>query len=474
MAKTADDDGFVADDDGFVADAPSETRLRSPKDARMVAAQVEEVEPGAAPEAPTKPGMLGDVANYVADAGVALGKGAVSGATADFDDELAGAANSLGAVADGSTGDDAQAERQRAYEATGEVPSDADAYQGAVGNTYLKMRDAMRADKKATEQANPIAYPVGQVVGSMLLPAGKLAKGAGWAMNALRMGLAGGAMGAAAGAGSSERPGLESLKDAVAPGAVGGTLGAIAGGVATPLAKYYGLLSQKAKSAAAQMAAEKAAAAMNSARGKLGGEVSAGSRTLEVLENALSNPQVTPEMREAARALLASEQGAALRNGVVSSSVDRAGGQLGRIDAAKMAAAEAAKLASPEALQAASGEILAKPAMKSAIGKIGARILPTVGLGAAGYLAGDALGHDVSGTAAGGMLGVMLSATKGQPGRILSNAVRSPAFRNALGEAGQALADRAPAFATQAASTAAPTSSSLAEYLRLLQEKETK
>lgn len=98
--------------------------------------------------------------------------------------------------------------------------------------TYREIRDDIRRQDAAASEANPIAYGVADVLGS-LAPAvvtGGASVGARAGTSAIRAGVAGAAEGALAGTGYSEADTIEGvLADAAKGAAIGGVTGAVAG-----------------------------------------------------------------------------------------------------------------------------------------------------------------------------------------------------------------------------------------------------
>lgn len=139
-----------------------------------------------------------------------------------------------------------------------------DAEIGDLARLYRKYRDESRANYKAAEEANPVAYGAGQVAGgmaTMAIPGLNVTKGA----SLVNAGVKGAIAGGLTGAGMSEKEGLESLQDAALPAATGAVLGAGAQKVGQALSKA----PQTAGDALQDFAEVQSARAMGLERGTL-------------------------------------------------------------------------------------------------------------------------------------------------------------------------------------------------------------
>jgi hypothetical protein len=305
-----------------------------------------------------------------------------------------------------------------------------------VGEIYREERDGLRAyDKKALD-ANPLSY-LGGGVGSLLAnPTGvaripMAATRLGRAMQGAKQGFK---FGAAYGAGSSEAD--------LTKGEVGDFAGDVedSAALSAPLGSAGQLLmgryaDKKAKAAADALAQKQKAAekALNSARGALGAETSAGFRTLEQAERAVADPLVAPEVRAQAEAFLKSELAQQLRNQVLANAAERGQGQLARIADARDGMAKAAANAAPDAVNAATTDYLNASTVKQ-------DVLPR----ALNYIqrwlpqkASQAAGGGEVGQVAGALVGAQL----GNPGTSIANMLRNPRFRYKTAGAAGALAN---------------------------------
>lgn len=167
------------------------------------------------------------------DAGMvdATVRGAASGLSSGFIDEMAGARN-------------AASERIPEIIATpvGPLParviagglrtlaSKVTGYDPQAEADYQAGRDEMRAGNKAAEENHPVLYTGGQIAGSIAVPVGAGASAATLPLRMARSAGAGAAMGAIAGAGEGE-----GVADTIGRAASGAAIGGALGGAATPV-----------------------------------------------------------------------------------------------------------------------------------------------------------------------------------------------------------------------------------------------
>lgn len=335
---------------------------------------------------------------------------------------------------------------------------------------YRSARDRYGAEKDAARAASPKAYFAGQLVGAMGNPLGRAYKGASLLGTVGKTALSAGGYGALAGLGASKADLTkgeigQTLKDM---GLSAGLSAATAGGstlLAAPVSKGFSRLADYAKSKALEQVKKKALEGISAASGKLGSETQAASRALENVQRALENAEISQEAREKILQAVATPEARALAEQVAVRSADKLGSQGSKIAAAEAALQPALQKATPEALKAAQAELLARPEMSSRLWSIG----KDMALPAAGMYLGNQLG-DALGMGVGGLTGATLSSLI-RPGRRLNNAVRSPAFQNALGEVGSKAAMAVPGGVS--AITAAPqTNDALKEYLQMLADED--
>lgn len=172
-------------------------------------------------------------------------RGATQGATMGFADEISGAAEALWNKAKGD-------------------PQE-------FGNLYKKYRDESRQNFSAAQKANPGSYTSGEVgatIASALIPGTAIAKGASLANVALKSAL----LGAATGAGYSEK---EDVADIAKDAAKGAATSAVLGAGAKVAAPYAGRAIEKVGDRFKGAADKLAARALGAERGtikKLGAE----------------------------------------------------------------------------------------------------------------------------------------------------------------------------------------------------------
>jgi hypothetical protein len=153
----------------------------------------------------------------------AFGEGALSGITANFNDEIYGASKASG-LPDILGGFRAPVGAARlAYESLTDQPGEASqAYDQAVAEK--------RALKQRAQEQHPGAYVAGNVAGAMVLPGGAMMQGATLPARIARGAAVGAAYGGLSGAGEGEN-----LTDRASRAAVGTVLGGAVGAAAPPL-----------------------------------------------------------------------------------------------------------------------------------------------------------------------------------------------------------------------------------------------
>lgn len=374
------------------------------------------VEPAKSPQIPEQPST-----------GRAVAEGAVQGGTYDFGDELQGFIGAIlrrnpGAKALGYS-PEAMGE-ENIFSPTG--------YGDSFMEDYRKERDAARRDRDAAKSAHPTAYGVSEVGSAILAPGPKTAKGSGISGFAKT----GAKVGAAFGLGSSDADLTkgevgEAALDTTAGGATGGALGA-AGGVLNkyaiqPLAQKATEAGQRAFQRGVEKANKPIDAAINSARGSLGGEVAAGNRTLEVLRRLATDPSVPEDVSRGAAELLETAEAKGLDERVARSTIGQFFQRLPRIEKAQTGFDEALERGSPESRKAAVDALMNKSPMGVAILKNLARL----GLPAAGFTADKMLGGS---GAIGGGLGLVTGQLSGRPLTLLMNAAKQPSFQRSAAQ----------------------------------------
>lgn len=402
--------------------------------------------------------------------GRAAAEGALQGGTYGFGDELQGV---LGALLRRSPGAKAlgyspeSMGEENIFEPSG--------YGDSFVGDYRKEREGARRDREKAEKDRPAAFNTAQIASAILTPGPKPGKGVVPFMKA------GAKVGGAYGLGSSDADLTKGeLFDAAVDTGAGATLGAATGAAGGAVNKYaLQPLAQKA-TAAGQQAFQRGAAqankpidaAINSARGALGGEVAAGNRTLEVLRRLATDPSVPEDVSRGAADLLQTAEAKGLDERVARSTMGQFFQRLPRIEKAQEGFDAALEGGSPEARRAAVEAFMNKSPAKRAGGEILKRILPTlVGAGIGGAAGGTA------GAGVGGTLGLLTGAMSGAPGRIVRNAVSSPQFQRSAAQLGErAAGEMLPGAAQgligeQAGNPKSTLREKLAPYLELLAEE---
>lgn len=288
-------------------------------------------------------------------------------------------------------------------------------------DAYRKERDRVEGSQKENLQRHPFA----PVVGSVLASPGSAPTAAG------RIGM-GMLQGGIYGLGSSdadltEGEFTEAGKD-IAKGVGIGGAGALAGEVLRLPGKWLANRAQRLSDSthAAELAAEEEArqAAVASARGAYGGEVSSGQRILEMVERASNDPKADPSMARAAREFLDSPEGESLLNQVLRSNVGRANDAMGRIQRAQTEMTDAVSRNDPRLIQqaaaaAADTKLNDLGGVTNRLTELARRTIP------------PAVGTAVGG-APGMAAGALVAGAMGKPGTIMSNMLKSPSMYRPL------------------------------------------
>lgn len=200
--------------------------------------------------------------------------------------------------------------------------------------------------------------------------------------------------------------------------------------------------------------------AFGSARGKAGGEVSAGSNALKSAKDAVANENLPEELRRAAREWLASEKTKALDQRVVRSNLGRGEDALARIDLADDAMHAAGQNLTPEARAAAAQKRLDDPSrllrrIRETAPKV---VLPAVG----GWLAGP------EGAAAGAVTAAVL----GRSGTTIRNMMMDPYVASRLGPVAGAIKGAGALTESAAAPIASAATDRLSPWSRFLADED--
>lgn len=352
--------------------------------------------------------------------------GFAKGASLNFSPQLAGA-HALWEYLQDNYNPVAKAMAKSRDEMTPEEASRADAQPQSAGEAYARARDNIR--RMDTEEAarDPALFTGGEVVGSLSLPIpgpGKLGSLKGVPGVLARLGLStgvGAAVGGVAAAGDNR-----SMPEGMAVGGLAGLGGGLLGEGGSWLARKGA--DRSAKAAARQFELSQGAAddVVNSARGALGGETSTASRTLTVLEDALTNPSTTPAQKQAAQAFLQSPEGLALRQQVVASTLNRAPQAMAKVKSAEQALAEANLAAQPGVVQSAVDEALAHPVRDAIWPRVRKQVLDRYAVPAAGAVLGGPAGA-VTAWAAN-------AATGGRPSTAMERMFATPSVQNLIGK----------------------------------------
>lgn len=247
----------------------------------------------------------------------ALLRGLASGLTGGFFDELSGMMKA-GAARDPRSGTFDLAKLQEG------APSFTD--------DYARERDAVRARQNAAEAAYPKTALVGEVAGSLVMPAGAAARTASIPVRAARAARTGAAYGALSGAGHGE-----DVADSTVRAGLGAAIGGPLGAVGVPVAEGVGRVVGPAVS-------KLAAPVVNAVRGAVAPRAEAARQVVTAIERDI---RADPN---AAQRLTPAEFSAAVAEGQPVGAMDIGGGLTRRL-------ADVAAITSPEARTTIEGAI---------------------------------------------------------------------------------------------------------------------
>lgn len=347
-----------------------------------------------------------------------------------------------------------------------------------VLDAYREERGSARKDLAKGRQDNPGTAFTAELAGALMAPTPKVAALPAGATRLERMAAMGKAaipVGAAFGLGNSEADLTQgdvggAVKDtAVGAGLAGLTSSILGGALHGPLSKLEGK-EREAIDKAGMMAREAFDKPQRQAQGALGGVVQTGHRDIEAARDALADEALDPALRQQLSDYLASQEGIALRNRVMSAKAESMPGKLSEIDA-KQAAFDAARAANtPEAVEREVQRILGPERFKDAtmmrLKKYAGRVAPPF----IGSAIGGAIGGP-EGAMGGALAGSIASAALGSPGTALANYMRDPAVMLRMAQAGQSpVTNQLPAKAASSLATDEEGHRMLARYLGLLGE----
>lgn len=306
---------------------------------------------------------------------------------------------------------------------------------GAAGwDDILKRYRDEKARIEGAQKENLKRFPNAPIVGAILGTPGAAPTTAG---RLVQGGIEGGTYALGSSKGDLTKGEVGKVAKDVGIGTGLGVGAAVLGEAAQKPARWLAGKAQKLSDAthAAELAAEEKAraAAVASARGAYGGEVSSGQRILEMVERASADPKADVELTAAAKQFLDSPEGEALLNQVLRSNIGRSGDAVARIQNARNAMTEAITANNPEAIanaasSAAEGKLANLDGVTGRLAELARRNVPP--------MVGGAIGGP-AGAAAGGVVGGAM----GKPGTIVSNMLKSPSmFRPMLGGVGLGLA----------------------------------
>jgi hypothetical protein len=270
---------------------------------------------------------------------------------------------------------------------------------------------------------------------SFLIPAAKVAQGAGLLAKVGAGALTGAPAGALYGAGASESDTLSGTLGDAGKGLVGG---ALVGGALPVLGQGLSWIARKgmersglASARAGAKAAEEVAADLASKAGKVGGETQKGSRYVENLMRLEAT--MTPEQRALYQELQASGVVPNLQQTVAQGTLEGLPGQAATI-ASRRAELSAAQAAAPEAVASRTAQLLSPAEAKA---QIAARL----------WRYGPPVIGSAVGTAMGGPVGTAVGALAGAGTRpavqALRRMVKTPAVQKKIGDAMQRIGDNA-------------------------------
>lgn len=315
----------------------------------------------------------------------------------------------------------------------------------SFADLYRQRYDQNLALEQQAQREQPELSTAASITSAVLTPlpkVGKLGEGAGLLSKAAFAGKQGAAAGAIFGAGNSEadlqrgeygKLLAETGIGGVGGGVLGGGFGLAGGAGSKLLSAIRNRATRGANDAvAAEKAIQEALASKNiaSAKGSLGSAAQSASRDIEVLIREAAELPVGNPQGDAARAFLASAEGMALREGLVSSKLASAPDRMAEMGQ-KRATLDALTAGKDANVTAQTAEALKNPVKKHVTPRLltlGHRLLPPA-LAAVGGIVGG-----TEGAIAGGAVGGIMSLTQGLPGRILKNLAQKPAVRKAFWE----------------------------------------
>lgn len=349
-------------------------------------------------------------------------------------------------------------DRAEAYAAGGMPFSDAvqraaDDVMGFGGVDYKKGRDAFRDVEGAFRKENPAAAFALQTGSGMLAPTPRGADSGSFLsryMSAMVPGAVSGA-GAAAEAEDMAEAAAVGAPLSAAGQAVGEVAGDVAGAVLGRVGQWAGARVAGAQEKAQSMAADKIAAEVASAKGRLGAVTQEANRALENLLRLESTGGLSGEQAATLATLRQNGTLPALQSKLADAMLEQVPGAAGRVDIAR-SAFEGLSERAPQASAEAAEDILSGAEAKRQVGERLKRYLPTVlgsmygaGAGAGASVAmGGGPGEAVIGALAGA--GIRPALRAGQ--RMMAHpAVQSRVFSpvaNASGAASSLMSDALP------------------------------
>lgn len=331
---------------------------------------------------------------------------------------------------------------------------------------YELLRDGMRGEAKALEEAHPATFGGAQLAGGIatsFIPAGAVMKGTGMLAKGARAIASPVGQGALNSFGNAEGTAGEQALQTAGGAALGKVADKAIGGVANKLGnnvrkfvggerKFDGLAGWF-RGKAADAAEDKVAAAtgkvdkaIRSSQGSYRGKVGEASRDLEVLEREAR--EGVGEVADKARAYLQTPEAKALKDMVLENKLLSAPERIADVSALKnefgeLAAGRGDDIANEIAEKSANPiKSVVTPRLKAHLVNKGLPVAAT----AAGSTVGNMLGgedHDTLGTALGGGVGFGLSLFGGNPGTVIKNVAKNPYLREYVAKGGQKVAEGA-------------------------------
>lgn len=301
----------------------------------------------------------------------------------------------------------------------------------SLADVYRNIRDRDRTANKASQEAHPWAYGLGELAGGVALPVpgAALMKGAPLVAKAGLGAATAAGLGTAYGLGKSESEDIEGMRnDALKNGLVAapfGAAGAAVGHVASKLGERFGARAGEVKAAKAVADAEKITGTNKSGYGTAS---AAGYRTLEKAQADLANEFLPQAEKEAAAAFLASAEGRELALQISRNNIAAGPEKLGAVVAAKEKFANSADEA-----KAFTDDYFSKSTLKEdvlpRVKNYASRMIPQGVASAMGDMAGGAQG------VAAGFAGALTGAALGKPGTSWANLMqKTPRFNAQLFE----------------------------------------